>query len=172
MVKPFSKPPAARQLEARARARQLGVKVEVVSEARHYRTRAQSTPGEQYAIVRTPVGWACACLGYYHTGICKHLGQVERRAEREGWPFGTIAPLDKVAQYFPLDRDPDPDPDPEPPPPAGAGALPDPAAYPDELAARESPQWDGGRGDYEARAYLARQRAAALEDRYGAGVRA
>ncbi len=35
--------------------------------------------------------------------MCKHLGQVERRAEREGWAFGTIAPLARVARYFPLD---------------------------------------------------------------------
>ncbi len=99
--------------------------------------------------------------------MCKHLGAVQRRAEREGWPFGTIAPLAQVARYMPLDPptpDPDPEPDPEPPPPAGGAALP----YPDELAARESPQWDGGRDDDEARAYLARQRAAALADLYGA----
>ncbi len=35
--------------------------------------------------------------------MCKHLGAVERRAEREGWAFGTIAPLSRVARYFPLD---------------------------------------------------------------------
>ena len=99
--------------------------------------------------------------------LCKHLGAVQRRAAREGWAFGQIAPLAKVARYFPP-TDPDPEPDPEPPPPAGAGALPDPAAYPDELAAKSSLQWDGGRDDYEARASLARQRAAALADLYGA----
>jgi len=103
MVKTFSKPPAARQLEARARARTLGVRVAVVSEARRYVTASQSQPGALYAIERTPVGWACSCQGYEHTGVCKHLGQVERRAEREGWPFGTVAPLSRVARYFPLD---------------------------------------------------------------------
>ena len=103
MVKTFAKPPAARQLEARARARTLGVKVAVVSEARRYVSAAQSQPGALYAIERTPVGWACSCAGYELTGICKHLGQVERRAEREGWPFGTVAPLSRVARYFPLD---------------------------------------------------------------------
>ncbi len=119
MVKTFSKPQEARQLEARARARTLGVRVEVVSEARHYRTRSQSNPGEVYTLKRTPAGWACSCLGYEHTGCCKHLGQVERRAEREGWVFGHIAPLPRVARYFPLDDDPRP----EPPPPAPVADL-------------------------------------------------
>ena len=45
------------------------------------------------------------------------------RAPREGWPFGHVAPLAKVARYFPLDP-PGPDPDPEPTPPAGGAALP------------------------------------------------
>ena len=103
MERTFSKPPAARQLEARARARTLGVKVAVVSEARRYVTASQSQPGALYAIERTPAGWACSCPGYEHTGVCKHLGQVERRAEREGWTFGTVAPLSRVAKYFPLD---------------------------------------------------------------------
>ncbi len=35
--------------------------------------------------------------------MCQHLGTVERRAGREGWPFGHIAPLVKVARYSPLD---------------------------------------------------------------------
>ncbi len=165
MVKVFSKPQAAREIEARDRARTRGVRVAVLVEARRYCAHAQSEPGTVYTIARTPVGWACACLGYYHTGCCKHLGAVQRRAEREGWPFGTIASLAKVERYMPLDPPtPDPEPDPEPTPPAGGAALP----YPNELAARESPQWDGGRGAYEARAYLAWQRAAALADLYGA----
>ncbi|MDP9375016.1 MAG: hypothetical protein M3Q65_21725 [Chloroflexota bacterium] len=98
----FSKPLEARQVEARARARTRGVKVAVVVEARRYVTASQSQPGTVYAIERTPVGWACSCEGYLHTGMCKHLGQVERRAEREGWPFGVIAPLRRVERYFPL----------------------------------------------------------------------
>ncbi len=106
MVKTFSKPQAARQVEARARARQCGVKVEVVSEARHYRTRSQSQPGTVYTILRTPAGWACECEGYFHTGICKHIAQVERRAEREGWRFGLVAPLATVARHFPLTPEP------------------------------------------------------------------
>ena len=103
MVKTLAKPPAARQLEARARARTLGVRVAVVSEARRYVTASQSQPGALYAIERTPVGWACSCPGFEHTGMCKHLGQVERRAEREGWAFGAVAPLARVPRYFPLD---------------------------------------------------------------------
>jgi hypothetical protein len=31
--------------------------------------------------------------GYLFTGICKHLGAVEHRSEREGWKFGKVAPL-------------------------------------------------------------------------------
>ena len=104
VAREFSKPQPARQLEARARARALGVRVEVVSEARRYTTRSQSNPGEVYTLKRTPVGWACSCLGYEHTGCCKHLGAVERRAEREGWSFGSVAPLSRVARYFPLDE--------------------------------------------------------------------
>ena len=129
----FSKPQAAREIEARDRARTRGVRVAVLVEARRYCAHAQSEPGTVYTIARTPVGWACACLGYYHTGVCKHLGAVQRRAEREGWPFGQIAPLAKVERYMPLDPpapdpDPDPEPDPEPPPPAGGAALPAPTA--------------------------------------------
>ena len=108
----FSKPQPARQLEARGRARTLRVRVEVVSEARHYTTRSQSNPGEVYTVKRTPVGWACSCLGYEHTNCCKHLGQVERRAAREGWPFGTICPLSKAPAHFPLDTDQPPAPAP------------------------------------------------------------
>ena len=51
----------------------------------------------------TPAGWACTCEGYLHTNCCKHLGALERRAAREGWAFGTIAPLCRVERYFPLD---------------------------------------------------------------------
>ncbi len=112
-MREFSKPQEAREIEARARARTRGVRVAVLVEARRYCAHAQSEPGTVYTIARTPVGWACSCLGYYHTGVCKHLGAVQRRADRDGWPFGTIAPLAKVGQYMPLDP-PDPDPDPDP----------------------------------------------------------
>lgn len=103
MERTFSKPPAARQVEARARARQFGVRVAVVSEARRYVTASQSQPGALYAIERTPVGWACSCEGYLYTGCCKHVAAVQRRAEREGWSFGAIAPLSRVHRFFPLD---------------------------------------------------------------------
>ncbi len=99
----FSKPFPARRVEARARARTLGVRVVVISEARRYITASRSAPGTVYAIERTPVGWACSCQGYEYTGMCKHIGQVARRAEREGWAFGIVAPLARVARYFPLD---------------------------------------------------------------------
>ena len=102
MVKTFAKPQPARELEARSRARTLGVRVAVVSEARQYVTASQSVPDQLYTIQRTPVGWACSCDGYLNTNCCKHLGAVERRSEREGWAFGKIAPLAQVARYFPL----------------------------------------------------------------------
>ena len=110
VARQFSKPPEARQVEARARARRCGVRVEVVSEARHYRTRSQSQPGTAYTIKRTPRGWACSCDGWLYTGCCKHVGAVERRAAREGWAFGTVRPLSVAPRYFPLGDDPQPEP--------------------------------------------------------------
>ncbi len=103
MERTFAKPPAARQVEARARARQKGVKVAVVSEARKYVSASLTRPGTLHTIERTPAGWACSCEGYEHTGMCHHLGAVERRSEREGWRFGVVAPLAQVARYMPLD---------------------------------------------------------------------
>jgi len=82
MVRTFAKPPTARQLEARARARTLGVRVAVVSEARQYITASQSQPGTTYTLERTPVGWACSCQGYEMTGMCKHLGAVHPMKRR------------------------------------------------------------------------------------------
>ena len=75
-------------------------------EARRYSTHSQSEPGVVHTCERTPVGWACSCLGYFHAGMCKHLGAVERRSEREGWRFGQIAPLATVACSMPLDPAP------------------------------------------------------------------
>ncbi len=103
MVKTFSKCPEARELEARARARRLRVKVAVVVEASRYVTASQSTPGAVYVQQRTPAGWCCSCDGFMFTGCCKHLGQVERRSERDGWDFGAVAPLHRASRYFPLD---------------------------------------------------------------------
>jgi hypothetical protein len=88
----FSRPQGAREIEARARARHLGVRVEAIEPARAYRTRSQSQPGAVYTIQRGTTGWFCTCPGFHYTGVCKHLGQVERRSEREGWNFGRIAP--------------------------------------------------------------------------------
>ena len=102
MDQTFSKPQYAREIEARARARRLGVEVRVVAKASVYTSRGQSRRGVRYTQRRTPAGWACTCDGYAHTGCCKHLGQVERRAEREGWDFGAVAPLHRIEKYFPL----------------------------------------------------------------------
>ena len=88
----FSRPQAAREIEARARARQMGVRIEVIEPGMAYSTRSQSQPGVVYTITCEREGWRCECPGYVYTGCCKHLGQVERRSEREGWPFGRIAP--------------------------------------------------------------------------------
>ena len=99
----FAKPQEARELEARARAKRLGVRVAVVSEARAYCSASQSQPGTIHEMRRTRAGWVCSCEGYMQTGCCKHLGAVERRAEREGWDFGAICPLHRAERYFPLD---------------------------------------------------------------------
>lgn len=88
----FSRPQAAREIEARARARDLGVRVEVIEAGNAYCTRSQSEPGTVYTMTRTPVGWVCECKGFVFTGVCKHVAQVERRSEREGWRFGRVAP--------------------------------------------------------------------------------
>ena len=89
----FSKPPTARQIEARSRARSLGVRVYVVEDGACYFTRSQSDDGVLYHVTRERLGWQCECPGYIYTGCCKHIAQVERRSEREGWTFGGIAPL-------------------------------------------------------------------------------
>jgi hypothetical protein len=88
----LSRPFAARQIESRGRARSLRVRVEMVAPGRHYLSRSQSDPRAVHALTRTPLGWVCTCPGFAFTGCCKHLGQVERRSEREGWIFGRIAP--------------------------------------------------------------------------------
>ena len=102
MVKTFSKPQEAREIEARMRAKRLGVRVAVISEARSYCSASQSQPGTVHQMQRTPAGWVCSCEGFMFTGCCKHLGAVERRAEREGWDFGAVAPLHRAPKYFPL----------------------------------------------------------------------
>ena len=93
MVQTFAKTPAARQLEARARAKRLGVRVAVVVPQRHYVTHSQSEAGSTYRLDRTRHGWTCECQGFQYTGCCKHLAALQRRAEREGWDFAAVAPL-------------------------------------------------------------------------------
>lgn len=91
MALQYSRPQEAREIEARSRARNLGVRVEVIEPGMAYSTRSQSEPGTVYTITRERGGWMCECKGFQFTGVCKHLGQVERRSEREGWNFGRIA---------------------------------------------------------------------------------
>lgn len=86
-IKPF----AARQVEARSRAKRNGVRVEVVESGRSYQSRSSSRAGVVHHIGRTAKGWSCSCEGFTFTGCCQHIAQVERRSEREGWTFGTIA---------------------------------------------------------------------------------
>lgn len=87
----FRKPAEARQCEARARAAKRRVRIEVVDPQRCYRTKSQSGNGT-YWLRRVGRGWSCDCEGYHYTGMCKHIGALERRAERERWNFGVIAP--------------------------------------------------------------------------------
>jgi len=87
----------ARRIEARSRARVRGVRVTVVERGMAYSTISQSDPVVVYTMVRERAGWTCECWGYRRWGSCKHLGQVERRADREGWDFGRIAPVSQAA---------------------------------------------------------------------------
>lgn len=87
---------SARTLEARNRAAEQGVRVEVVVQGKHYRSRSQSQAGVSYNIDKTSDGWTCECLGYFYTGCCRHIGGVERRAVREGWKFGRVADVRRV----------------------------------------------------------------------------
>jgi len=93
VARQFAKPQPAREIEARARARHLRVRVAVVSEARSYVSNSQTTPGITYRVERNRHGWTCECQGYQLGGVCKHIAAVERRSEREGWPFGVVCPL-------------------------------------------------------------------------------
>ncbi len=86
----------ARQLEARGRARDRKVRVQVIEPQMAYSTLSQSGDGTVYTISRTRAGWECECKGFAFTGSCYHLGAVERRSEREGWSFGRIARHDRL----------------------------------------------------------------------------
>ena len=82
----------------------------MVVEASRYVSHSQSEPGVVHTLQRTRDGWCCTCPCFEFTGCCKHLGAVERRAAREGWPFGTICPLSKAPAHFPLETDQPPAP--------------------------------------------------------------
>jgi len=86
-----AKPLAARVTEARSRARQTHARVYVIESGRCYEAVSQSGHGA-YLLQRTAAGWSCGCAGWHYTGMCYHLGQLARRAERERWPLGRIAP--------------------------------------------------------------------------------
>jgi hypothetical protein len=88
----FAKPQEAREIEARSRARERRVRVYVIEPEQCYWTLSQSDQGI-YHLTHDRNGWECECDGYAYTGVCKHLAQLERRSEREGWVFGKIAPL-------------------------------------------------------------------------------
>lgn len=88
----FSRPQEARQIEARSRAKDMGVKVQVVEHGMAYSTKSQSEPGTVYTISRERAGWQCECKGFVFTGCCKHVAAVQRRSDREGWSFGRVAP--------------------------------------------------------------------------------
>lgn len=91
-MKEFQKPADARFIEAQVRSKSLGVKIFVEVEGRAYFTKSQSEAGVIYRMIRGQWGWECECRGYEFTGSCKHLGSLARRAMREGWEFGVIAP--------------------------------------------------------------------------------
>jgi len=76
----FTKPLAARQVEARSRARAKGVRVAVVFVARSYVSISQSQPGITYRIERDRHGWGCECDGFRFTGMCKHVAPLDRTA--------------------------------------------------------------------------------------------
>ena len=93
MVQTFRKPHEARQCEARARARTLGVRVAVVSEARSYVSNSQSTPGTGSAACSrecaagraTLAGSACVARVVCH-GAARAL-----RERQEGTDLAAIA---------------------------------------------------------------------------------
>lgn len=86
-----------RQEIARNRARLNRVRTYVLDRADAYQSPAKSLGrGYWYTLVRTPTGWNCDCQGYQYSGMCKHLGALQRRAEREGWNFGVVQPLEET----------------------------------------------------------------------------
>lgn len=84
------------QERARVRARANNVEVRCVERALYYTTVSQSGMGHYHLEWHQGKGWSCTCWGYARHGMCKHLGQLQRRALREGWNFGSVAPRDEV----------------------------------------------------------------------------
>lgn len=97
----FGKPIDARLVEAEGRAAHKHVRVTEIVPGRRYVSLSQSEPGVKYEQEKTPHGWICkGCKGYKHSGMCKHIGQVSRRAQREGWAFGQVARVGDVWQVL------------------------------------------------------------------------
>lgn len=88
----FSRPQAAREIEARSRAKDRSARIHVVTAGAAYVIRSQSDPTTRHQVTRTGQGWVCSCRGFAFTGCCYHLGQLQRRADREGWHFGRVGP--------------------------------------------------------------------------------
>ncbi len=98
--------------DARLRAENEDIRTYMVMNGEEYQVES-STPGHLYKVYRIPArmtttdhgGWACTCTGWTHTGLCKHIGAVANRAEREGWAihWTDIAPTNAVVSK---DREP------------------------------------------------------------------
>lgn len=87
---------AAKTTLATARERAAGKAVRTMAvpgfERRQYLTMSQTRDDVQYTMTLQPLGWVCSCPGYMYGHVCKHLGALALRAEREGWQFGDVAP--------------------------------------------------------------------------------
>lgn len=93
-----TKPLAEQISAARDRAHQNHVRTLVVDgrEQRQYIIQSQSQDDVQYTLTRRRSGWVCSCPGFYYGHICKHVGSLMARAEREGWAFGRISRTEGV----------------------------------------------------------------------------
>ncbi len=78
-------------IEARERSRDVRKRLFEVQRRAEYAAESASQPGYLYRVVRERDGWRCDCLGFYHRGYCRHVGQLQRRSEREHWSFGRLA---------------------------------------------------------------------------------
>ena len=92
------KPIAARQIEARARALTNRARIVRLIDQQAYVAKSQTTLAEYHLMRDRSHRWTCECDGYRYTGCCYHLGQLERRAEREKWAGGfRLAPVARQA---------------------------------------------------------------------------